>query len=94
MIFLRAIGYCLTGDTGEEKLFMPIGPAASGKSTFLEAVKATMGDYAATADFESFLAKAANGGPRNDIRDWPANGLCCPSRLTKAAALRPGWSRC
>lgn len=62
----RAIGYSLTGSTSEEKLFFAHGPAASGKSTFLEAVKAVLGEYATTADFDSFLKKQG-GGIRNDI---------------------------
>jgi len=63
----RAVGYSLTGDTREEKLFFAHGPAASGKSTFLEAIKAVLGDYATTADFESFLKKKNDAGVRNDI---------------------------
>jgi putative DNA primase/helicase len=63
----RAVGYSLTGDTREEKLFFAHGPAASGKSTFLEAIKAVLGDYATTADFESFLKKKGDAGVRNDI---------------------------
>jgi putative DNA primase/helicase len=63
----RAVGYSLTGDTGEEKLFFVHGPTATGKSTFLEAVKSAMGEYAASADFETFLSKPTGGGIRNDI---------------------------
>jgi len=63
----RAAGYSLTGDTREEKLFFVHGPPASGKSTFLEAMKATLGDSATTADFETFLQKKGDAGPRNDI---------------------------
>jgi putative DNA primase/helicase len=63
----RAVGYSLTGDTREEKLFFAHGPAASGKSTFLEALKGVFGDYATTADFETFLRKRGDGGIRNDI---------------------------
>ena len=62
----RAVGYSLTGDTREEVLFMPLGPSATGKSTFLEAVRGVMGDYARTADFETFTQKRGEG-PRNDI---------------------------
>ena len=47
----RAVGYSLIGYTGEEKLFLVHGPGATGKSTFLEAVKATLGHYAWTSDF-------------------------------------------
>jgi len=63
----RAFGYTLTGDTGDEVLFFAHGPAATGKSTVLEALKATLGDYAATADFETFLARRGEAGTRSDI---------------------------
>ncbi len=63
----RWFGYCLTGDTSEEKLAFAHGPAATAKSTLFEAAKATWGDYAATADFEAFLSRQHVGGPRNDI---------------------------
>jgi putative DNA primase/helicase len=63
----KAAGYTLTGDTSEEYLFFVHGPARTGKSTFMAAVKAVMGDYAVTADFETFLNKKFGGGTRNDI---------------------------
>lgn len=63
----RAAGYTLTGDTGEEVLFFAHGPEATGKSTLLEAKKAMLGDYAATADFETFIARRGDAGPRADI---------------------------
>ena len=62
-----AIGYSLTGSTDEETLFFIHGPGASGKSTFIEAVKATLGDYAQTSDFETFLQRRQVGAVRNDI---------------------------
>jgi putative DNA primase/helicase len=66
--FLKRIaGYCLTGDTREEVLFFVQGPAATGKTTFLEALRATLGDYAMSADFETLLVRTHPGGPRNDI---------------------------
>jgi putative DNA primase/helicase len=40
----RAAGYSLTGSVREEVLFFIHGPGGSGKSTFLEALKATLGD--------------------------------------------------
>ena len=68
LVFLQtAIGYSLTGSIAEEKLFFIHGPAASGKSTFLEAIKATFGEYAQTSDFETFLQRKQVGGIRNDI---------------------------
>lgn len=63
----RAVGYSLTGDVSEEKLFFVHGPAASGKSTFIEAVKTVMGDYGLTADFDMLLKRKQAGGIRNDL---------------------------
>ena len=63
----RAAGYTLTGSTEEEVLFLAHGPAATGKSTFLEAFRAAFGDYATTADFETFLQRQGAGGPRSGI---------------------------
>lgn len=62
----RAAGYSLCGDTGEEVVFLVHGPGGSGKSTFGEAMRGVLGDYAATADFETFL-QGKNSGVRNDI---------------------------
>ena len=64
----RAAGYSLTGLTTEEVLFFAYGPTASGKSTFLESIRSTWGDYSARTDFETFLRREhVTGGPRNDI---------------------------
>ncbi|MCH7869259.1 MAG: hypothetical protein IH881_16315 [Myxococcales bacterium] len=67
-VYLQMIaGYSLTGDTSEEILLLLFGPAASGKTTFLEAIKAAMGDYAATAGFQTFLKQAQPGAARGDL---------------------------
>jgi putative DNA primase/helicase len=62
----RAMGYSLTGSTGEQCLFFLHGSGANGKSTFLEILRALLGDYAVQADFATFLENR-NDGPRNDI---------------------------
>ena len=63
----RAIGYTLTGHTSEEVLFFIHGATATGKSTKLEAIKAVLGEYAAVADFETFLKRHGDAGIRNDV---------------------------
>jgi putative DNA primase/helicase len=66
----RAAGYSILGDVREEKIFFPFGPPATGKSTFLCAIQSALGDYATTADFETFLQKRyAGGGPNPEIRN-------------------------
>lgn len=52
----RAVGYCLTGDTREQKMFLCHGLGANGKSVFLDVLIALFGDYGANASFETFDA--------------------------------------
>jgi putative DNA primase/helicase len=52
----RVIGYCLTGDTSEQKIFLCHGGGANGKSTFLEVLTWLLGDYSANASFDTFDA--------------------------------------
>src|SRR5207253_5861894 len=57
----------LTGVTSEELIFMPLGAGAAGMTTFVEAVKAMLGDgYAAKADFDIFCKRQSgdSSGPR------------------------------
>jgi len=63
----RAIGYTLTGDVSEQALYFLYGIGANGKSTFLEAIRKVLGDYAQQADASTFLAKARQGGINNDV---------------------------
>jgi putative DNA primase/helicase len=63
----RFTGYALTGDTSEQVLFLLHGPGANGKSTWVEAVRGVLGDYAQQADFATFLSLRDDGRPRNDI---------------------------
>lgn len=53
----RALGYSITGCSSEKVLFLGYGGKDSGKTTLLEAVKATLGDYASTADFAAFTSR-------------------------------------
>lgn len=62
----RAVGYTLTGDTREHVLFLLYGTGANGKTTFLEVIRAALGDYARHTPFDTFLAGRGRGVP-NDI---------------------------
>jgi len=64
----KIVGHSLTGDVGLEFFYFIHGPAATGKTTFIESVKSVLGDYAHTADFETFLKRPPQGGIlRNDV---------------------------
>ena len=62
----RAIGYSMSGDTKEEKLFFVHGRGGTGKGTFIESIKRVMGDYAKTVDFKTFV-KDDTPSVRNDL---------------------------
>src|SRR5579863_5019904 len=42
----RIVGYCLTGDVNEKAMFILHGEGNNGKTTFLEAIRHVLGDYA------------------------------------------------
>lgn len=43
----RLLGYCLTGETGEQEVYFAYGSGANGKSTLLSLVRYIMNDYVA-----------------------------------------------
>lgn len=56
MFLQRAIGYTLSGDCSEQKMFLCYGPTGSnGKTVFLETVAEMFGDYAANTPIQLFL---------------------------------------
>lgn len=50
-------GYCLTGDTSEEKLLFLYGHGANGKGSYVETLAKIMGTYFQEPDQELFIAK-------------------------------------
>ena len=85
-----ATGYSLTGDTREERLFFIHGPAASGKTTFIEAIKAVMGSYAMTADFSTFLKGHNVGQARPDIARMSGSRFVSSVEVDQGKALAEG----
>ena len=74
----------------EEVLFFVHGPAASGKSTFLETLKACFGDYAKVADFESFIARREVGAIRNDIAELAGRRFVVSIEVEEGKKLAEG----
>lgn len=62
----RGSGYSATGATSEQCMFISFGGGANGKSTFQEAMAATLGDYSMRTPTETLLAKRPGGVP-NDV---------------------------
>ena len=63
----RAMGYILTGLTGEEVMFVPWGDGFNGKSTFRETIFAMLGDYAVGADASLLVTSRRSGGATPDL---------------------------
>jgi len=81
----RAVGYTACGVTDEEVLLFAHGPGATGKTTFIEAIRAALGAYARTADFATFLASKKDG-------DGPTPGVArlAGARMASASEVEPG----
>lgn len=65
----RVAGYSLTGHASEKKFFFLHGPPDSGKSSFILAMLACMGDYAESTQFDTWLQRPNVGGNRDDLVD-------------------------
>lgn len=53
----RIIGYTATGSNKEQVFFVHFGAGGNGKSVFLEATRAALGDYAQAAESSTFIAE-------------------------------------
>ncbi len=84
-----AAGYSLTGSTREEKVFFIVGPGGTGKSTFVEALRTAMGDYASVVSSSAFLASRRDYGesPRPEIASLPGRRLAISSEIPSGARI-------
>lgn len=62
----RAIGYSLTGHTGEQCMFIGWGNGANGKGTLVRAIRNVLGDYAGSVNAEAFMVRQGQAIP-NDL---------------------------
>ena len=94
----QVMGYTLTGETGEQKLWFHYGRGGNGKSVFFDSVAHVMGDYAGTIGIETFLDQgikkrgeqaspdlARLGGVRFLRASEPERGARLNEALVKAA---------
>lgn len=59
----RVIGYCLTGDVREDKLFFLYGTGSNGKTTFTNTLLGIWADYAQVAAIETFTETKSDRHP-------------------------------
>src|ERR1700683_1329198 len=60
------MGYSMSGSAAEQVLFIAFGTGANGKTTFINAVRRLMGDYAKAVQPETLMLRDRSGIP-NDI---------------------------
>ncbi len=63
----RAVGYTLSGEVGEQCLFVLIGTGANGKSTFINVLNHLFEDYAATVPMHCLMAQNGGNDQTNDL---------------------------
>lgn len=83
----RLLGYTLTGDTSDQSFAMLYGNGANGKSTCINVVQYIMGDYAKTADFNTFLDLNRGAAPRNDLAGLVGKRLVVASEGAEGKSL-------
>lgn len=65
--FLRqAAGYTLTGSTREDAIFAAHGPGGTGKTTYVETLKAMLGPYAGSIRIEVLTTSSRSSGGHNE----------------------------
>lgn len=57
----RTLGYMLTGETREQKMFIATGVGSNGKSVLFDTVRAVMGNYATSLDPKHLEVSKRNG---------------------------------
>ncbi len=85
----RAVGYCLTGDTREQVLFMCYGTGANGKSTFLDVLRFVFGPYAYNLPFSAFELKARSSIP-NEIASLNGKRFVTAIETNESVELNEG----
>ncbi|HMJ14822.1 MAG TPA: phage/plasmid primase, P4 family, partial [Polyangiaceae bacterium] len=63
----RVVGYALVGAAVERVFFFLYGPPGTAKSTLIEAFHAALGEYARSADFDTWVVQTNVGGNRGDL---------------------------
>lgn len=80
----RAVGYTLSGEVGEQCLFLLVGTGANGKSTFINALNSLFGDYAAAIPMHTLMLQRGSNEQTNDLALLPGK------RFVAASEGEPG----
>ena len=87
----KAIGYSLSGSVSEQCLFFLYGYGANGKSTFLNIIRAVMGDYGAQAAGETLLEQnRSSNAPSEDLARLRGKRFVSLSEVDEGKAFAEG----
>jgi putative DNA primase/helicase len=66
----RAVGYSVTGHTGEKAVFIPYGTGDNGKSTLLTTIRELVSEYSVLIDADTLMARPQqDNNTRADLAD-------------------------
>lgn len=82
----RLVGYSMVGGQQEQVLAVLHGSGANGKSTFVNAIRHVLGDYAKTASADLFVAKREGGIP-NELAALRAARFVAASEFSEGKRL-------
>ncbi len=82
----RIGGYCLTGSTREQVVFMFFGKGRNGKGTYVETMRHVMGPYSYNLPFSAFDAKARSS-ISNDVAAMNGMRLITASETDESTKL-------
>lgn len=82
----QACGFSLTGLTSEQKFFILHGAGRNGKSTFLNALRMVLGDYARNAEGQTFLRQDSRH-VRQDLAVLQGVRFCTTSEIQDSEQL-------
>ncbi len=83
------LGRSIIGNNDLEQFWLWWGPGGSGKGTLLESVKAALGDYCLTAEFQSFI-KTAGARVRDDLDRLNEARIVLASEVEKGEQMAAG----
>jgi putative DNA primase/helicase len=86
----KSLGYSLSGLTSEQCVFFLYGSGRNGKSTFLEVVRAILGEYATNIQPESIMVKNNNSTANTDIARLKGSRLVTSVEPNEGMRLNEG----
>jgi putative DNA primase/helicase len=86
----KSVGYSLTGSTKEDCAFFCYGTGRNGKSTFLDILSDTLGDYATNIQPETIMVKPNTSGPTGDIARLKGSRFVTSAEPNEGVRLNEG----